>query len=102
MIAKGGTMKIFASLGLLVFLTSLSLPLSAEAFGRRPSSSEVYQNQQPPAGPVAPNTPRNDTNRPPIQAVPEPSSILLLGLGLAVSLVALVSMRKWLHRAAEK
>lgn len=93
-------MKILTSLALFVFLTVLSFPLSAEAFGRRPNSSEVYQSQQPPAESVAPNDPRNATNGPRYQAVPEPSSILLLGL--AVSLVALVSMRKWLRRVAKK
>ena len=93
-------MKILASLGLFVFLTTLSYPLSADAFGRRPSSSEVYQTQRPPTQPVTPNPPRNDGNGTTPHAVPEPSSILLLGIGM--SLAALVSIRKWLRRAEEK
>ncbi len=93
-------MKILASLGLFVFLTTLSFPLSADAFGRRPSGSEVYQTQQAQTQPVPTNNPRNDTNDRPPHAVPEPSSILLLGIG--VSLVVLFSIRKQLRRAAEK
>ena len=93
-------MKILASLGLFVFLTTLSFPLSADAFGRRPSSSEVYQNQPRQTPPVPTNNPENDTNGRPHHNVPEPSSILLLGIG--ASLVALISLRKWLRRAAEK
>ncbi len=93
-------MKMLASLALSIFLTTLFLPLSAEAFGRRPNSSEVYQSPRPPAESVAPNNPGNGTTGRPHQAVPEPPSILLLGLG--VGLVALVSMRKWLRRTAEQ
>lgn len=88
-------MKILASLGLFVFLTTLSFPLSADAFGRRPSGSEVYQTQ-----PVPTNNLGNDRNGKPPHAVPEPSSILFLGIG--VSLVALVSIRKWLRRTDQK
>ena len=93
-------MRILASLGLFVILATLSFPLSADAFGRRPSGSEVYQNQRPPTQPVTPNPPRNDGNGATPHAVPEPSSLLLLGIG--VSLVALVSIRKWLRRAEQK
>lgn len=92
--------KVLASLGLFVFLTTLSYPLSAEAFGKRPSSSEVYQNQRSQPGPGAPNNPRSDSPAREHLRTPEPSLIVLLGIG--GSLVVLVSMRNWLRRAVSK
>lgn len=93
-------MKMLASLGFLVLLATLSFPLSAEAFGKRPSSSEVYQSQRSQPSPAAPNNPRGDSPGRGHLRTPEPSSIVLLGIG--GGLVALVSMRKWSRRAAAK
>lgn len=93
-------MRILASLGLMVFCATLSFPLSAEAFGKRPSSSEVYQSQRAQPNPASDNNSRHDSNHRERVSVPEPSSIMLLGIG--GSLVALISMRKWLRRSATK
>ena len=93
-------MKMLASLGLFVLLATLSFPLSADALGKRPSNSEVYQSQRSQPSPAAPNNPRNDSSGREHSRVPEPSSIVLLSIGGIF--LTLVSMRKWLRRAATK
>lgn len=89
--------QIVVSLGLVVFTATLAFPLSADAFGRRPNSSEVYQAQP---STTTSNNPSGDSPGREYSRVPEPSSIMLLGIG--GGLMALVSMRKWLRRAVTK
>ncbi len=85
-------MKTLATLALAVLLTGALSPLSADAFGRRPNSSEVFQNRPPsqtqPGQPGGYDRPR--------QSVPEPSSGILLGLGLGLGLglIVLVSTNR--------
>jgi PEP-CTERM motif-containing protein len=66
-------------LGLAV-LSLMSLPMTADAMGRRHSAQEIYQTPQPPKH-DSENTSGQGDGRP-TQSVPEPSSILLLGVGL--------------------
>lgn len=84
-------MKVLASIGALMLFASLSFPLSAGAFGRSPSSAEVNQtgSAQTAAKTSAETT---DSNGNP-QAVPEPSSVLLLSVAIGVIAVALVKRR---------
>jgi len=84
-------MKVLASIGALVLLVSLSFPLSAGAFGRSPSSSEVNStgSTQTTAKTSAVKTDPNGTP----QAVPEPSSIMLLAIAVGIIAVTLVKRR---------
>ena len=78
---------------LLVLLMLASFAPSADAFGRRPSSSEVVQGQGIP-GPLNTHIQNDPDGRPP-QSVPEPSSFLLVGIGLA--LMVLFAKKKRLY-----
>lgn len=84
-------MKVLVSIGAVVLFASLSFPLSAGAFGRSPSSEEVSQtgSAQTAAKTSAAMTDSNGTP----QAVPEPSSVMLLAVGLGVLAVVLVKRR---------
>lgn len=91
-------MKILAYLGIFTIVATLSFPLSAGAFGRSPSSSEVFNAPATkPAAATTNNT--NGTNGSP-QAVPEPSSFLLFGIAMGV--VVLLSIKKRFRHASEK
>lgn len=81
-VTLGGTVKIIGCCSLLVFLMLISFAPPADAFGRRPSGSEVVQGQGIP-GPLNTHI-QNDPNGRPPQSVPEPSSFLLVGIGLAL------------------
>ncbi len=78
-------MKILGCCSLLVFLMLASFAPPADAFGRRPSSSEVVQGQSIP-GPLNTHIQNDPDGRPP-QSVPEPSSFLLVGIGLALMML---------------
>jgi hypothetical protein len=67
---------------LLVVLALLSFPITVDAFGRRPSNSEVSQSQGRP-GPLNTHIQDDPNGRPP-QSVPEPSTLLLTATGLAL------------------
>lgn len=75
-------MKIVGSCGVCVLLAFMAFPLTADAFGRRPSGSEVAQSQGRP-GPLTTEIQADPDGRPP-QSVPEPSSFLLAGIGLGL------------------
>ena len=70
---------------LLVVLALLSLPVTADAFGRRPSNSEITQGQGRP-GPLNTHIQDDPNGRPP-QSVPEPSALLLTGIGLTLMIM---------------
>jgi hypothetical protein len=79
--------------GIVMVLLALTLfPITAEAFGRRPGRSEVAQGQGQP-GPLNDTVQNhNDSSGRPPQSVPEPSTLLLVGMGLA--LMFIVSKKK--------
>jgi hypothetical protein len=81
-------MKILACCSILILLTLISFPITAEAFSRRVHSSDVVQK------PIqsAPHDNKTDSTNGTPQAVPEPPVLLLLGIG--VGLFAIYSMTK--------
>jgi hypothetical protein len=86
-------MKIVTYCSVWVLVATLASPLTAEAFSRRPQSSEISQSQQAGSGP----TQRNGGNAQSINAVPEPSSFLLLAIA-AVGVGVVFLMRKRFHK----
>jgi hypothetical protein len=82
-ISSGGTMKLLTYCSVFVLLTLISLPITAEAFGRRSHHSEVGPTQQ-----TAPLNQQTRDVSP--QAVPEPPAVLLMGIG--IGLFAICSM----------
>ena len=82
-----------------VLLTLTLFSLTSDAFGRRPSHSEVGQSQGRP-GPLNENVQNhNDPNGRPAQSVPEPSTFVLVGAGLA--LIFIGAMKKRLLTAGD-
>ena len=79
-------MKRVSQCGVLALITLTLFPLTADAFGRRPSRPEVTQSQAQlgPLSEVTQNQNQNDLNGRPPQSVPGPSSILLVSVGLAL------------------
>ena len=80
-----------------VLLSALAFPISAGAFGRSPSESEVFKQ---PGKMASPASLANTVGEVFSEKVPEPSSLVLVGV--AVGLWALVSMRKWVRQAIKK
>ena len=72
-------MKLSTYCSVVIFLTLLSFPMTTDAFSRRPHHSEVGQNQVTPLDTKNYQSPNGTP-----QAVPEPSSLLLFGLGILV------------------
>ncbi len=97
-------MKVLAYIGVFVLLVSLSFPLSAGAFGRSPSSSEVNQTgtihttAKKSTASITTTNPNGTPGTP--QAVPEPSSFMLLAV--AFGLIAVVSLKRLFGQVAEK
>ena len=85
------SMKVLAYIGALVLFTSFSFPLSAGAFGRSPSRSEVNQTGSTQTAAKTSAVPPDSKGTP--QAVPEPSSVMLLAIAVGVIAVALVKRR---------
>lgn len=83
-----------------VLLLALAFPISAGAFGRSPSESEVHKQPATMASPQSMTTATGDGNTTFGEKVPEPSSLLLIGIALGVG--ALVAMLKWKRQEGEK
>ena len=79
---RGGIMRVLVYSSVLVLLTLMSLPTSADAFSRRTHHSELPQNQQLTSVPVNGES----------QSVPEPSSLVTLAVG--IGLFAMLLARK--------
>jgi hypothetical protein len=65
--------------GLVVFMTLLSLPPTADAFSRRSHHSEVMQTQSVTVPALADTIDGKDVSA---RAVPEPPALLLMSIGL--------------------
>lgn len=91
-------MKIVTYCSVFVLVTAMVFPLTAEAFSRRPQSSEIFQNQQVGSGP----TQKNDgTPHGRAISVPEPPSYLLFAIAaMGVGIVFL--MKKRLNKGVKK
>jgi hypothetical protein len=72
-------MKFLTYCSLFVLVTLLSLPVTADAFGRRSHSSEVFPTQQ-----TTQLTNTTETGNPSAQAVPEPPVYLLMSVGIGI------------------
>ena len=83
---------------IVVSLLTLALPLSAGAFGRSPSPSEVFDQPGKMASPGSMTG--SDLGGALAGVVPEPSSLLFLGIALGVG--ALVAIWKWRRQTAEQ
>lgn len=95
-------MKILVYLGILTMVATLSFPLSAGAFGRSPSSSEVFNAQTSKRTAATSNTENKETsgtNGSP-QVVPEPSSFLLFAI--AIGVMVMVARKKQFRQTIEK
>lgn len=87
---------IFTYCNVLVFVTLIAFPLTAEAFSRRADSSEVGQHQAQGHQAQASHDGRHDgkTETPTVspQAIPEPPVLWLMGI--AIGLFAIFSLIK--------
>lgn len=86
---------VWASGAACAFMVTLALPISAGAFGRSPSQSEVFDQPGQMASPGS-----MDVGGALAAAVPEPSSLLLAGIALGVAAVVAIWKRK--HQATEE
>jgi hypothetical protein len=73
-------MKILTCCSVFVLLTLISFPITADAFSRRHSSSELEQNHFQ----SVPHNSQNQTLDISPQAVPEPPVLLLMGIGMGL------------------
>lgn len=87
-------MKALSCLSVVLLCALISFPITAEAFSRRPHSSEVEQTR---SAPLATNS-ETPTTVP--QQVPEPSTYMLLGIG--IGLFALYSLKDQFRRQRDR
>lgn len=85
-------MRVLASIGVLVLFASLSFPLSAGALGHNPGPLEVNQTGSIQTAAKTSATTTDDPNGTP-QAVPEPSSVVLLAVAIGVIAIGVVKRR---------
>ena len=89
-------MKLLTYCSVFVLLTLISLPITAEAFGRRSHHSEVGPTQQ-----TAPLNQQTRDVSP--QAVPEPPAVLLMGIGIGLFAICSMVVRfRWQRASSEK
>ena len=82
----------------LVLLLTLALPISAGAFGDRPSPSEVFDQPGKMASPT--HMASADVGGASVEKVPEPSSLLFVGIALGMGV--LVAIWKWRRQTTEQ
>lgn len=75
-----------------VLLLTLTLPMSAGAFGKSPSQSEVFD--QPGKIASAGSTTTGDGGGTSTEKVPEPSSLLLLGIAIGAGALVAIWKRR--------
>jgi hypothetical protein len=80
-------MKILSCLIVLALFTLISFPITAEAFSRRPDRSEIEQTQTRHLHNKA-ETPNGTPH-----SVPEPSSYVLLGIGIGLLVIGAMITR---------
>ena len=84
--------NLWASCSTVMLLATLALPMSAGAFGRSPSESEVLGQPGKMASPAS--MPGTDGGGGLLASVPEPSSLLLLGIALVVGVAVAIWKRR--------
>ena len=84
--------NLWASSGVCTLLMTLALPRVAGAFGKSPSQSELFDQPGQMASPTD-----TDGGGTLFASVPEPSSLLLLGIALGLG--AVVTIWKWRRQA---
>jgi hypothetical protein len=90
-------MKILTYCSVVVLVSLLSFPLTAEAFSRGADNTPVVQHQV-----QAPRDGKTGTQNISPQAVPEPPVLLLMGIGIGLFAIFLIIKRFREHAASRE